>query len=189
MILDLIHGKDLFDEICDKGKLDEDESRMYFQQLIDTIDALHPGNIIHRDLKPENILVSTDNQIFLSDFGLAATNITKEMKLTERCGTPNYAAPEVLLGEKYNGRPVDLYSTELVLYTMLTSILPFSSDSVENVISNVLNTGLEFPDYLSAECIDLIKNLTLHDPILRFDIEKVRNHPWFTINYKTISLY
>ena len=95
MILEYAAGGELFELIAKRQKLDEDESRLIFQQLISAIEGLHADKYAHRDLKPENILFDGNMNIRLIDFGLA--NIIRDSQtLKTACGSPNYAPPEII---------------------------------------------------------------------------------------------
>ena len=74
--------------------------------------------LAHRDLKPENLLFDEDNNIKMIDFGLA--NCVRDgLSLTTSCGSPNYAAPEVISGLSYGGPDVDIWSIGIILYAMV----------------------------------------------------------------------
>jgi 5'-AMP-activated protein kinase, catalytic alpha subunit len=109
VIFEYIPNGELFELISKRGQLDEDEARRYFHQIIFALDYTHGFGVAHRDLKPENILLDADNNIKLVDFGLS--NIVKEGRaLKTSCGSPNYAAPEVINGKPYDGCQIDVWS-------------------------------------------------------------------------------
>ncbi|XP_020592666.1 CBL-interacting protein kinase 24 isoform X2 [Phalaenopsis equestris] len=99
IILELITGGELFDKIVYRGKLPENESRQYFQQLIDAVDYCHSRGVFHRDLKPENLLLDSHGNLKVSDFGLSALPQQGVGLLHTTCGTPNYVAPEINAAE------------------------------------------------------------------------------------------
>ena len=121
-VFELVEGGDLLEHVLSKGRLTEIEARRVFYQLIHVMGYLHRNNILHRDLKPENILIRTDadsnqiSQIKLIDFGFA-TFFCKDNLPNLACGTLNYAAPEVLIGEEYD-ESSDLFSCGVILYFM-----------------------------------------------------------------------
>jgi len=85
---------------------------------------MHRLNIVHRDLKPENILLDASYNMKVIDFGLS--NLYKEGGLLETaCGSPCYAAPEMIAGKKYKGILVDIWSSGVILFAMLCGYLPF----------------------------------------------------------------
>lgn len=110
-------------------QLEEDEARRFFQQIISSIEYTHLHKITHRDLKPENLLLDDNNNIKLIDFGLA-NSMKDAQTLKTACGSPNYAAPEVISGKQYDGVEVDVWSCGVILYAMVCGSLPFDDDSM-----------------------------------------------------------
>jgi 5'-AMP-activated protein kinase catalytic alpha subunit len=98
MVLEYVEGGDLFDYITGQGFLSEFESRRLFQQMISAVDYLHRNHVVHRDLKPENILLTKEKNVKLADFGLSR-HLGDGDFLSTSCGSPNYAAPEVVSGK------------------------------------------------------------------------------------------
>ncbi|EEC70824.1 hypothetical protein OsI_02303 [Oryza sativa Indica Group] len=98
IILEFITGGELFDKIIRHGRLNEADARRYFQQLIDGVDFCHSKGVYHRDLKPENLLLDSQGNLKISDFGLSAWPAQGGALLRTTCGTPNYVAPEVVVG-------------------------------------------------------------------------------------------
>lgn len=129
MVLEYAAGGELFDLIARREKLTEDEARKLFQQIISSIEYSHQDKIAHRDLKPENLLLDENLNIRLIDFGLA--NIMRDsLALKTACGSPNYAAPEVISGLSYGGSEVDIWSCGVILYAMVCGSLPFDDDQM-----------------------------------------------------------
>ncbi|PIN04277.1 Non-specific serine/threonine protein kinase [Handroanthus impetiginosus] len=95
IVLEFVTGGELFDKIVHHGRLSENESRRYFQQLIDAVSHCHSKGVYHRDLKPENLLLDSKGSLKVSDFGLSALPQQGVDLLHTTCGTPNYLAPEV----------------------------------------------------------------------------------------------
>ena len=123
IVMEYAHGN-LYDYIVKNGKLNENISRKLFQQIISGLDYCHFKNIIHRDLKPENLLLDEYNNIKIADFGLS--NIRKDgYFLKTSCGSPNYAAPEVIQDKLYCGPEIDIWSCGVILYALLCGNLPF----------------------------------------------------------------
>lgn len=107
MIMEYVSGGELFDYIVKNGKLQEHEARRFFQQIISGI--CHRHMIVHRDLKPENLLLDHNRHVKIADFGLSNMMLDGEFLRTS-CGSPNYAAPEVISGKLYAGPEVDIWS-------------------------------------------------------------------------------
>ncbi|KNC73115.1 hypothetical protein SARC_14327, partial [Sphaeroforma arctica JP610] len=96
MVMEYVAGGELFEYIVKHGKLSEDAARTFFQQIISGVEYCHRHKVVHRDLKPENLLLDTNNNVKIADFGLSNI-MTDGDFLKTSCGSPNYAAPEVLL--------------------------------------------------------------------------------------------
>ena len=185
LIMKYIKGIELFDYIVNKTKLTEKEACMFFQQIISGIEYLHKIKYIHRDIKPENILINEDTkELIIVDFGLcnSYSNSNKDL-LTSACGSPSYAAPEMLNGEKYRGPPVDIWSCGIVLYAMLCGYLPFEDEDNNNdaLYDKICEGKFEIPNYISEKARDLLNKILTTDPKKRLTIYQIKNHPWFSI--------
>ncbi|TSP79483.1 Hormonally up-regulated neu tumor-associated kinase [Bagarius yarrelli] len=115
MVMELCAGGDLMDRICEHKRLEEKEVRRYTRQILSAVDHLHTYGIVHRDLKIENFLLDEHNNIKIVDFGLSNTlkldSLSPDL-LNTQCGSPAYAAPELLAHRKY-GPKVDVWSVEI----------------------------------------------------------------------------
>jgi 5'-AMP-activated protein kinase catalytic alpha subunit len=124
LVMEYIKGCDFFDKIMDNEEkhLSEDESRLYFQQMLQALQYCHSLNIIHRDIKPQNILYDSDNNcIKIVDFGLSALLNEKDQKIRELGGTTSYLAPEIFsMSSGYNGQASDVWSIGVLLYNLCT---------------------------------------------------------------------
>ena len=98
-------------------RLSEPEARDLFCQILDGVEYLHSNCIAHRDLKPENILIQ-NGQVKIADFGLS-NYINDGVSLNTSCGSPNYAAPEIIHAQKYCGQTVDTWSIGVILYALI----------------------------------------------------------------------
>ena len=107
MVMEYASGGELFDYIVARGKLVESTAARFFHQILNATEYIHQFQIVHRDLKPENLLLDENNNIKLADFGLS--NIYENMRtLNTPCGSPCYAAPEMVSGKPYNGLSIDI---------------------------------------------------------------------------------
>ena len=183
LIMEYIKGKELFDYIVKKKKLTENESCLFFQQIISGIEYLHKIKYVHRDIKPENLLINEETkELKIIDFGFSniCSNPNKNL-LESACGSPFYAAPEMLNGEKYRAPPVDIWSCGIVLYTMICGYLPFE-DEDNNILYEKIRKGkFVIPKHVSEQARDLLNKILVTDPQKRFTINQIKNHPWFSL--------
>ncbi|UJR23975.1 hypothetical protein I4U23_026942 [Adineta vaga] len=181
MVMEYVAGGELFDYIVKKGKLTEAEARPFFQQIISGVDYCHRHMVVHRDLKPENLLLDDASHVKIADFGLS--NIMKDGELLKTsCGSPNYAAPEVVSGELYAGQEVDIWSCGVILYALLTGTLPFDDDNVQVLFKKIRSGIFPIPDYLNPSVVDLLQRMLTVDPVRRATIKEIKEHEWFKVN-------
>ena len=146
---------DLFNYICSKGRLSMDEASFIFYQIVNGIQYLHANKIVHRDMKPENIMLTQDMIIKIGDFGLSKFFKSTESRLKTNCGSPCYSAPEVLRGNKYKPKPVDIWGLGIILYCMVCGELPFEDDKEDVLIRKVTLCKYKCPLFVT----DIFKNL------------------------------
>lgn len=167
--------------------LKENEARRIFLQLFSALRYLHINHfLVHRDLKLENILLDKNNSIKLIDFGLSNTNYNNIMKTI--VGTPGYQPPEVMGGWEYTEK-CDIWSLGVCLYAMLTSSLPFTTQS--HSLKNLLNEAqtLKLPDNISPSGADLLRRLLEIKPSKRPSLLELQSHPWlFGVPHLTVNL-
>ncbi|NWH74625.1 MELK kinase, partial [Piaya cayana] len=120
MVLEYCPGGELFDYIISKDRLSEEEARVFFRQIVSAIAYIHSQGYAHRDLKPENLLIDEEHNLKLIDFGLCAKpKGGLDCPLQTCCGSPAYAAPEVIQGKAYIGSEADIWSMGVLLYALL----------------------------------------------------------------------
>lgn len=112
------------------------------------------------------------------DFGLSNTYKPGET-LKTACGSPCYAAPEMIEGKKYIGTRVDIWSAGVILFAMICGFLPFEDPNTSKLYKKILNAEYKIPKFVSDDARDILKNILNTDPEKRFTIEQIRNHPWF----------
>ncbi|XP_033230072.1 maternal embryonic leucine zipper kinase-like isoform X2 [Belonocnema kinseyi] len=161
MVIEYCSGGELFDHIVEKNRLSETESRKFFRQIVSAVAYLHSLGYAHRDLKPENVLLDRDQNLKLIDFGLCAKpKGGMQNHLYTSCGSPTYAAPELILGKKYLGSQVDIWSMGVLLYALLCGFLPFDDNSIENLYKKILfEKDEEVLSTMSAFCGDFEEDL------------------------------
>jgi len=149
-----------------------------FQQIIAGIEYCHGQRVAHRDLKPENILLDDAGNIKIADFGLS--NLIRDGDfLKTSCGSPNYAAPEVVSGNLYGGPEVDVWSCGVILFALLVGSLPFDEDNIPSLFRKIKAGAYTVPSYLSVSAQDLISKMLVVSPIERITIPEIRKHPFF----------
>jgi len=104
--------------------------------------------IVHRDLKPENLLIDFDKGIKLVDFGLSNTYKEGEL-LKTACGSPCYAAPEMIAGKRYEGSMVDIWSCGVILFAILAGYLPFEDPNTSCLYKKILSADYQVPSFIS----------------------------------------
>ena len=181
LVMEHLRGGELFDYIVEKGRLQESEARHFFQQIMSGIEYCHRNMVAHRDLKPENLLLDSKHNIKIADFGLSNVMLDGQFLKTS-CGSPNYAAPEVISGKLYAGPEVDVWSCGVILYALLCGSLPFDDENIPNLFKKIKNGVYNIPNYLSAQARDLIWRMLVVDPLKRISIPEIRQHPWFAQN-------
>ncbi|KAG5890205.1 hypothetical protein JTB14_028747 [Gonioctena quinquepunctata] len=178
MIMEYVSGGELFDYIVKHGKLQEHEARRFFQQIISGVDYCHRHMIVHRDLKPENLLLDHNMHVKIADFGLSNMMMDGEFLRTS-CGSPNYAAPEVISGKLYAGPEVDIWSCGVILYALLCGTLPFDDEHVPTLFRKIKSGIFPIPEYLNKPVVNMLCQMLQIDPMKRASIEDIKKHEWF----------
>ncbi|KAK4504022.1 hypothetical protein PRZ48_004937 [Zasmidium cellare] len=171
-------GGELFDYIVQHGKMREDKARKFFQQIVCAVEYCHRHKIVHRDLKPENLLLDDQLNVKIADFGLSNI-MTDGNFLKTSCGSPNYAAPEVISGKLYAGPEVDVWSCGVILYVLLVGRLPFDDEYIPALFKKIAQGNYVVPSYLSSGAVNLIRRMLQVNPVNRMTIQEIRNDPWF----------
>ncbi|KAL2885861.1 Serine/threonine-protein kinase chk1 [Ceratocystis lukuohia] len=199
--MEFASGGDLFDKIEADIGVNPDIAQIYFRELIAGVSFIHSKGIAHRDLKPENILMSEDGTLKIADFGMATMYMfeNQRKKSTSLCGSPPYIAPEILKcrpsSQVINGRRIpaasydpevaDIWSCGVILFVLLVGNTPWDEPS---------SSSWEFQEYKSkggrstdplwervpADVASLLRGMICVDPKDRFNMNKIRNHPWTT---------
>ncbi|MFH4975438.1 hypothetical protein AB6A40_002147 [Gnathostoma spinigerum] len=184
IVMELCGGGEMFDYIVRKERLEESEARYFFRQLVQAIAYVHDMGFAHRDLKPENLLLTEDLQLKLIDFGLCAhPEMGLNRPLDTCCGSPAYAAPELVQGTTYFGNEADIWSMGVLLYALLCGCLPFEDDNMQSLYMKILRGIYYEPDYLSPLSKDLLRSLLQVNPKKRITIKEIITHPWVNKKY------
>ena len=177
LIMEYCSGGELFDYIVARSKVKEKEAIRFFLQIIAGVEYIHKLGVVHRDLKPENLLLDHNKNIKLVDFGLSNTYKGSEL-LKTACGSPCYAAPEMIAGRRYVGLQVDIWSCGVILFALIAGYLPFEDENTGQLYKKIMKGDFVCPKFLSAEAKDLLNCVLCTDPDKRYTIEQIRVHPW-----------
>ena len=183
LVMEYCDGGELFDYIVSKQHLSEKQACVFFQEIIDALTYLHSQNIVHRDVKPENILLESFGKKMtckLIDFGISRT-YTLDKLISTPCGTASYAPPEMHRGEEYYGLLSDVWSAGVLLYAMVFGYLPFCEEDEDTNIDNIIKGNYEIPEEASPDLTDFLKHILDIDPLTRYDLEQIKQHPWYNI--------
>ena len=197
IIMEYINGGNLFNFVKKRRKLSEKTAKFLFRQIILGIKHIHSQNIVHRDIKLENIIIDLNNNVKICDFGIGKVINSADELLYDKCGTPMYMAPEIILSNKkngYKGFTVDIWSSGITLYIMLSGTLPFAvkNKSIEelslkdmkskkessNLKYQIVNGYPKKIKKISSEAKDLLKGLLNKNPDKRLTCDEILNHPW-----------
>ncbi|XP_074992524.1 maternal embryonic leucine zipper kinase isoform X7 [Calonectris borealis] len=186
MVLEYCPGGELFDYIISKDRLSEEEARVFFRQIVSAIAYVHSQGYAHRDLKPENLLIDKEHNLKLIDFGLCAKpKGGLDYHLNTCCGSPAYAAPELIQGKAYIGSEADIWSMGVLLYALLCGSLPFDDDNVMAVYRKIMRGKYSIPKWLSPSSTLLLNQMlqVKVDPKKRITVKHLLSHPWLMQGY------
>uniref|UniRef100_A0A672SL27 BR serine/threonine kinase 2 n=1 Tax=Sinocyclocheilus grahami TaxID=75366 RepID=A0A672SL27_SINGR len=175
LVLEHVSGGELFDYLVKKGRLTPKEARKFFRQIISALDFCHSHSICHRDLKPENLLLDEKNNIRIADFGMASLQVGDSL-LETSCGSPHYACPEVIRGEKYDGRKADVWSCGVILFALLVGALPFDDDNLRNLLEKVKLGVFHMPHFIPPDCQNLLRGMIEVDATKRLTVRVQHRH-------------
>lgn len=187
LIFELCKKGELFDYMTEVVTLSEKRTRHIMKQLLTCVEYIHERKIVHRDLKPENILLDDNLNVKLSDFGFAEL-IEHDEEITDLCGTPGYLAPEALKVSMYDdmpgyGRPVDMWASGVIMYTLLAGLPPFWHRKQLVMLRSIMEGQYSFdgPEWMDVgdNSKDLISKLLVVEPKERYTAKQALAHPFF----------
>ncbi|KAM6947627.1 protein kinase C delta type-like [Lycodopsis pacificus] len=187
-VMEYLNGGDLMFHIQDKGRFDLNRATFYGAEIIVGLQFLHSKGIIYRDLKLDNVMLDKDGHIKIADFGMCKENVFGDVRATTFCGTPDYIAPEILLGQKYTFS-VDWWSFGVLVYEMLIGQSPFQGDDEDELFESIRSDTPHYPRWIPKEAKNLIELLFERDPSRRLGVVgNIRAHPFFkTINWPALE--
>ncbi|XP_047427695.1 NUAK family SNF1-like kinase 1 [Mugil cephalus] len=182
IVMEYASRGELYDYIQERRRLPETEARSIFRQITSAVHYCHKTGVVHRDLKLENILLDQDLNVKLADFGLS-NNFKRGTLLQTYCGSPLYAAPEIVKGLPYQGPEVDCWALGVLLYALVYSSMPFDGASHTKLTEQISQGRYRRPNPPSDACalIDWLLTVRADE---RATIEDVANHWWVNWGYE-----
>ncbi|XDG07610.1 hypothetical protein ABKA04_007225 [Annulohypoxylon sp. FPYF3050] len=180
LVLEYVECGDFYTYLDRRGRLPEHEGIYFLRQLVSALEYVHSFNICHRDLKPENILVTRDRQLKITDFGMSALHQSPHHLLKTSCGSPHYAAPELVrpgAWRGYRGDKADIWSLGVIFYAAMLHALPFNDPDVPKLLKLVEKSDYEIPEWVSEQLESLITYLLEPDPEKRPVAAEIWLHP------------
>jgi len=187
-ILDFVNGGELFFHLQQEKRFSIERTRFYAAEILLALEHLHDAGIVYRDLKPENLLLQRDGHICMTDFGLCKEGLNKPTDTTDTfCGTPEYLAPEILLGTGY-GKAVDWWSYGCLVYEMIVGLPPFYSQDVQEMYQKIISDPLTFPPYVPPDAQEMLVRLLDRNPETRLaDPREIKKVAFFsTVNWDDV---
>lgn len=189
LLLQYAPGGELFTHLASERMFSEDVAAFYIAQMATALRHLHSQGIVYRDLKPENRLLDESGHLLLTDFGLSK-NAEGDSSCNSLLGTPEYMAPEVLMGKPYD-YSVDWWSLGAVMFDLLTGSPPFTGNNHKRIIEKITTKKLPMPYYLSEDAKDLLRRLLRKEPSKRLSWqqwETIKKHRFFRkLNWSQIE--
>lgn len=169
MVMEFVEGSTLKALIDRRKRLNEKETAEYALQVCSALSAAHKKGIIHRDIKPHNVLIDNSGRLKLTDFGIAKSVASKEDEEDKVIGSVHYISPEQAQGERVDARS-DIYSLGIMMYEMLTGVLPHTGGKTVSVALKHINEQITPPIELDGEI-----SLSLNNIILKATQKNKRN--------------
>uniref|UniRef100_A0A3B3X1Y0 Protein kinase C n=1 Tax=Poecilia mexicana TaxID=48701 RepID=A0A3B3X1Y0_9TELE len=187
-VMEYLNGGDLMFHIQEKGRFDLNRATFYSAEIVCGLQFLHSKGIIYRDLKLDNVMLDHEGHIKIADFGMCKENVFGENRATTFCGTPDYIAPEILLGQKYSFS-VDWWSFGVLLYEMLIGQSPFHGDDEDELFESIRVDTPHYPRWINKDAKDLLERLFERDPSRRLGIVgSLQSHSFFkSINWQALA--
>lgn len=181
MVLEYIHGGELFSHLRREGRFADDHARYYAAEIVLAFAYMHTMSIVYRDLKPENLLITTTGHMKITDFGFAKQIEDRTWTL---CGTPEYLAPEIIQSKGHD-KAVDWWALGILCFEMLAGYPPFYDENPFGIYQKILAGKIEFPRQFDSKAKNLVKDLLKNDRTkrlgcLRNGAEDVKKAKWFS---------
>ncbi|XP_065830068.1 protein kinase C delta type-like [Oscarella lobularis] len=171
-VMEYLNGGDLMFHIQQSTRFPEERARFYSAEILLGLQFLHGRGILYRDLKLDNVMLNHEGHIKIADFGMCKENVIGGGTTQTFCGTPDYIAPEIVEGKRYN-RAVDWWSYGVLVYEMMIGQSPFSGDDEDDLFDSILHDEVTYPRWLSMEAVSFISKLLDRDPTMRLGMREV----------------
>jgi serine/threonine protein kinase len=174
-----------------KKNFNKNRAKFYLSEVLLALEFLHSRDIIYRDLKLDNILLTVEGHIKLTDFGLCKGNMSWNATTKTFCGTPEFIAPEILIGSPYT-RAVDWWTFGILIYEMIVKEAPFSGEDDEEIFENIINTQPRYPSSMGKDCMAVVRGLLKKNPTQRLgysikDAEEIKSQAFFSdVDWKAL---
>ena len=173
MALEYCPNRELYDYLLQTKRIPVSECKELFSQIAGAVYYAHSFNCVHRDLKLENILLDENRNSKLTDFGFTRECMTRTV-LETMCGTTIYMAPELIEKRAYDGFKIDVWALGIILYTMLTGVMPFDGESETNTKWKIVHEMPVFDDkLLSKDATRLLTKMLEKNPAQRPSVQQV----------------
>ncbi|CAL8242285.1 unnamed protein product [Merluccius merluccius] len=179
-VMEYLNGGDLMFHIQSCHNFDLPRSKFYAAEIICGLQFLHSKGVVYRDLKLDNMLLDSEGHVKIADFGMCKENMIDDARTSTFCGTPDYIAPEILLGQKYNSS-VDWWSFGVLLYEMLIGQSPFHGRDEEALFQSIRTDNPSYPPWLPRDAKDILVKLFVREPEQRLGVKgNIRQHSFFS---------
>ncbi|XP_059350903.1 putative protein kinase C delta type homolog isoform X3 [Daphnia carinata] len=191
-VMEYLNGGDLMFHIQQSGRFEQDRARFYAAEIVSGLKFLHKKGIVYRDLKLDNILLDYEGHVRIADFGMCKLQIYLDRTADTFCGTPDYMAPEIIKGLKYN-QCVDWWSFGVLLYEMVVGQSPFNGCDEDELFWCICNEQAYYPRFLAKETKAVLVLLLEKDPQKRLGTSgctagDIVDQPFFkTINWDKLD--
>eukprot|EP01080_Neovahlkampfia_damariscottae_P008740 gene8740-688_t len=181
LVMDYIPGGEMFTWLRKNKRFSNAVCRFFIAEILLGLEYIHSKGIVYRDLKPENVLIDANGHVKIADFGFAKKITDKTWTM---CGTPEYLAPEIILGTGHD-KGVDYWSLGVLMYEMLAGYPPFFAKDQMEIYTKIVKGKYVVPSFISPEAKDLLKKLMNFNKSMRYGCLKngandIKNHAFFS---------
>uniref|UniRef100_A0A8C8LVU4 non-specific serine/threonine protein kinase n=1 Tax=Oncorhynchus tshawytscha TaxID=74940 RepID=A0A8C8LVU4_ONCTS len=171
-------------EVPTDSPFTEEQTRLYFRDIVLGIEYLHYQKIVHRDIKPANVLLGDDGHVKIADFGVSNQFEGNDALLSSTAGTPAFMAPETLsdIHQSFSGKALDVWAMGVTVYCFVFGKCPFIDEYILVLHNKIRTKCVEFPESpeISEELKTLILKMLDKNPDTRITIPEIKLDPWVT---------